>query len=128
MPREQRFDVLIEPIGRSEEQIALQRHTLNLKAVIGQKRLLLRSTIKRRAVFRAVEAELDRVHAAYAERKGRASDHNARQDAGNKTPIDDEERDGDQRQVVDTLQLPRRLDQQWINKAGAKKKHKPGDE
>src|ERR1700688_1467928 len=32
--RKQRLDVLVKPVGRTEEQIALQRDTLNLSAVI----------------------------------------------------------------------------------------------
>ncbi len=43
---EQRLDVLIQPVGRAEEQIALQGHSLYLPAVFGQKSLLLRSAIK----------------------------------------------------------------------------------
>ena len=64
--RQQRLDVLIEPIGRTEEQIALQRHALNLPAVSGQQRQLVRPAIERGAVFRSVEIEFDRVNAACA--------------------------------------------------------------
>src|SRR5262249_39769725 len=67
---EQRLDVLIKTIGGSEEQIALQRHALDFPPVRRQERELVRPPIKRRAVFRAVETELDGVHAADAERKG----------------------------------------------------------
>ena len=38
LPRQQRLDVLIEPIGRAEKQIALQGHALDLAAVFGQER------------------------------------------------------------------------------------------
>jgi hypothetical protein len=36
LTREQRFHHLIEPVGRAEEQVALQRHALKLFAVRGQ--------------------------------------------------------------------------------------------
>ena len=36
LPHQQCLDVLIEPIGRAEEQIALQGHALDLAAVFGQ--------------------------------------------------------------------------------------------
>ena len=72
-----------------------------------KERQLVRSAIKRGAVFRAVETEFDRVHAADAEREGRAADHDAGEDAGDEAPVDDQERDGDKRQIVDKLQLSR---------------------
>src|SRR5208282_5243774 len=64
--REQRLDVLVEPIGRAEEQITVQRHALNLPAVLSQQSLLLPSAIERRAVLCTIETELDRVHATGA--------------------------------------------------------------
>ena len=44
-----RLDVLVKPVGRAEEQIALQRHALNLVAVFGQQRQFARPAIERRA-------------------------------------------------------------------------------
>ncbi len=122
------LDVLIQPVGRAEEQIALQRHALDLTAVFGQERQLLRAAIERRAVFRAVEGELDRIYAARAQRKGGAADHHADQDAGDESPIDDQQGDGEQRQIFDRQQLPRRLDQPLIDEAGAEKEQEPAED
>ena len=41
MPLQHRLDVLIEPVGRTEEQVALQVKALDLAAVLGQKRLVV---------------------------------------------------------------------------------------
>ena len=119
--------MLIEPIGRAEEQIALQRHALNLPAVIGQERQFVRATIERRAVFRAVEIEFDGVDAARAQRKGGATDHDPDQHAGDKARIDDQDRDGDQRQIFDQQQAPRRQDQPLIDEVGAEIEQEPAE-
>ena len=125
--RQQRLDVLIEPIGRTEEQIALQRHALNLPAVIGQQRQLVRPAVERGAVFRSVEIEFDRVHAACAQREGGATDHDADQDAGDETRINDQDGDRDQRQIFEQQQAPRRLNQPLIDQVGAEIEQKPAE-
>ena len=92
LPRQQRLDVLIQPVGRAEEQIALQAHALQFLAVLCQDRELLRPAIERRVVFGAVEAEFDGVDPACAERERGAADHHADQEPGNKPPHDDDQR------------------------------------
>jgi hypothetical protein len=93
---EQGLDLLIEPVGRAEEQIALQAHTLDLVAVAREDGELVRSAIQRRAILGAVEAELDGIHAARAYRKRRTADDQADQHACDKSPFDDDQRDGDE--------------------------------
>ena len=59
MPRQQRLDVLIEPVGGTEEQIALQVEALDLAAMRGKHRLVVARAVERTAILRAVEAEFD---------------------------------------------------------------------
>ena len=44
--RKQLLDLLIEAIGRAEEEIALQAHALDLAAVVGENPQFLRSTVE----------------------------------------------------------------------------------
>ena len=115
----QRLDVLVEPVGGAEEQIALQRHALDFAAVRGEERQFVGTAVERRAQFRTVEAELDRVHPAGAQGEGGATDDHADQNAGDESPIDDQRGDGEERQIIDQQQLPRRSDQPLLDQAGA---------
>jgi hypothetical protein len=97
MAREQRLDVLVETVGRAEEQIALQVEALDLAAMRRQHRLVVTRAVQRAAVFGTVEAELDGIDARRAQRKDRAIDHQPDQDAGDKTPLQDDGDDHQQR-------------------------------
>src|ERR1700686_877413 len=99
--RDQRLDVLVEPVGRAEEQIALQVEALDLAAMRRQHRLVVARAVQRTAIFRAVETVFDGIDARGAQRKGRAADHDADQDAGDETPLHDDDDDRQQRQVFD---------------------------
>ena len=125
--RQQRLDVLIEPVGGAEEQVALQRHALDFAPVRRQQSKLVRPAIEGRAVFRAVEAELDGVHAADAQCKRGAADDDAGEHAGDKAPVDNQKRDGDERQIVEELQLAGRLDQPLIDEAGAQEEQQAAE-
>src|SRR5579862_250697 len=85
--REQRLDVLIEPVGGTEEKIALQVNALKLVAVRRKQCKIARTAIERRAVFQSAEAELDGVHPACAQRERGAADHYADKNAGDKAPL-----------------------------------------
>ena len=98
---EQGLDLLIEPVGRAEEQIALQAHALDLVAVRREDFQLLRCAIERGAVLGAVEAELDGIHPARADGEGGAADDHADQHAGDEAPLDDQQRDGEQRDIFE---------------------------
>ena len=89
--------VLVETVVRAEEQIALQVEALDLAAVRRQHRLVVTRAVQRAAVFGTVEAELDGIDARRAQRKGRATDHHPDQDAGDKTPLQDDGDDHQQR-------------------------------
>ena len=119
MPRQQRLDVLVEPVGRAEEQIALQVQALDLAAMRGQHRLIVARAVQRTAIFRAVETELDGIDARGAERKGRAADHDADQDAGDEAPLQDDDDDREQRQIFGQRQPPPRLDDPFVQLVGA---------
>ena len=82
-----RFDVLVEPVGRTEEQIALQVQALDLSAMGKQDFLIVPRAVERAAVLRAAETEFDRLDPRRAERKRRAADDDADQDAGDKAPL-----------------------------------------
>src|SRR5213080_3344332 len=73
------------------------------------------------AVFRAIEAKLDRVHAAGTERERGAADDYSDHYAGDEAPLDDDRRDCDQRQVADELQLPHGMDEPAMEGAGVGK-------
>src|ERR1700754_640163 len=63
MAREQRLDVLVKAIGRTEEQIALQVQSLDRAAMRGKNRKLLAGAVERTAVLGAIERELDGIDA-----------------------------------------------------------------
>ncbi len=96
MTREQRLDVLVKPVGRTEEQIALQVQAPDLAAMCGKHRLVVARAVQRTAIFGPVEAEFDRINARGAEREGRAADHDADQDAGDEAPLHDDDDDRQQ--------------------------------
>jgi hypothetical protein len=77
----------------------------------GEQRQLARIAVERGADLRAVEAELDHVDAARAQRKRRAADDDADQHARDEAQLHDDQRDGDERQVFESRQPPGRLDQ-----------------
>ena len=110
MVLQQRLDVLVEPVGRAEEQIALQVQALDLAAMRRQHRLIVARAVQRAAIFRAVEAVFDGIDPRRAQRKGRAADHDADQDAGNEAPLHDDDDDRQQRQIFDRRKPPPRLD------------------
>jgi hypothetical protein len=93
MPRQQRLDVLIEPVGRTEEQIALQVQPLDLAAMRGKHGLIVARAVQRTAIFRTVKTVFDGVDARGTQRKRRAADHDADQDAGDKAPLQDDDDD-----------------------------------
>ena len=64
-----------------------------------QHRLVVARAVQRTAIFRAVETELDRIDPRCAQRKCRAADDDADQDAGDEIPVHDDEDDRQQRQV-----------------------------
>src|SRR5260370_35841755 len=83
---QQRLDVLIEPVGRTEEQIALQVQALDLAAMGQQNLLVAARAIQRAAVFRTVKAVFDRFDPRRAQREGRAADHDADQNVREAAP------------------------------------------
>ena len=85
MLRQQHLDMLVKPVGRAEEQIALQVQALDLAAMRRKHRLIVARAIERTAIFRAIETVFDGVDARRAKGKGRAADHDADQDARNET-------------------------------------------
>ena len=97
--REQRFHLLIEPVGRPEEQIALQAHALDLAAMHRKDRKLARLAVERGAVFRAIEAELDRIYPARAHGERREADDHADEHAGDEADLEDEQGDGEEGDV-----------------------------
>jgi hypothetical protein len=99
MVRQQRLDVLVKPVGRAEEQIALQVQALDFPAMRCQHRLIVARAVQRTAVFRTVKAVFDGVDARGAQREGGAADHDADQDAGDKPPLHDDDDDRQQRQI-----------------------------
>ena len=88
---EESLHLLVEPVGRAEEDIALQAHALDLVAVGGEDGELFRSSIERGAIFGPVEAELDGVHPARADGEGGAADDDADQDAGDEADLENED-------------------------------------
>ena len=58
---EQLFDVLVEPVGGAEEQIALEIEAPDLAAMRQQHVLVVARAVERGAVLRAVETVLDRL-------------------------------------------------------------------
>src|SRR5215471_5618768 len=96
--------MLIKPICRSEEQITLQGHALDLCPVIGQERQLARTTIQRGMVFRTIKVEFDDINSARTQRKSGTSDHYPDQHASDEPPIHDQQNDTEKRQVFDEQQ------------------------
>src|SRR5262245_15821156 len=116
---QQPLHLLIELAGRAKEQVALQGNALQLTAMRCQKREFGRASIEKATIFRAVEAELDGVHTARAESERGATKNDAEQQAGNEAPIDDDQCNGNQRQIVERLQTTRRSNQPSINQGAA---------
>ena len=112
--RQQRLDVLVETVGRTEEQIALQVQALDRAAMRGEHRQLLAGAIERASIFGTVERELDGIDARGAQGKCRAADHDADQDAGNKAPFDNDDDDREQRQVIGEGEPPPRLNDPFV--------------
>ena len=73
MKHEKRLDVLVKPVGRTEEQVALQVEALDLAAVRGKHRLIVARAVERTAIFRAVKTVLDGIDARGAQREGGAA-------------------------------------------------------
>ena len=111
--------MLVEPVGRAEEQVALQAQALDLAAMRRQQRQIVARAIQRAAIFRAVEAELDGIDPRRAEREGRAADHDADQDAGDEAPLHDDDDDREQRQIFDRRQPAPRIDDPLVQLVGA---------
>ena len=61
---EQPLDVLVEPVGGAEEQIALEIEALDLAAMCQQHVLVVARAVERRAIFGAIETVLDRIRPA----------------------------------------------------------------
>ena len=114
MTLQQRLDVLVEPVGRAEEQIALQVQALDLAAMRRQHRLIVARAIQRAAIFRAVETVFDGIDPRRAQRKGRAADHDADQDAGDEAPLHDDDDDRQQRQIFGERKPPPRFDDPFV--------------
>src|SRR6266536_6403000 len=114
MTCEQRLDVLVKPVGRAEEQIALQVEALDLAAVVGEDREVVARAVQRAAIYRAVETVFDRLDPGGAERKGRAADDDADKYASDKTPLDDDDDDRQQRHILGLRQPPPRLDDPFV--------------
>ena len=114
MPRQQRLDVLVKPVGRAEEQVALQVEALDLAAMRREHRLVVARAIERTAIFRAVETVLDGIDPRGAQREGRAADHDADQDAGDEAPLHDDDDDRQQRQIFDQRKPPPRLHDPFV--------------
>jgi hypothetical protein len=72
------LDALVQPVGRAEEQIALQVEALDLGAMRGKQCLILARTVERGAEFSSVEPEFDRLDVRGAQREGRAADDSER--------------------------------------------------
>ncbi len=85
----------------------------------GQHREVFARAVQGAAIFRAVEAELDGVDPRGAERKGGAADHHADQDAGDETPLQDDDDDREQRQIFGERQPPARLHDPAVQRVGA---------
>ena len=119
LAREQSFHLLIEAVGGTEQQIALQAHALDLPPVLGENGKLIGATIERRAIFGAVEAELDRVHPARADGEGGAADDHADQHAGDEADLQNQEGDGKKRDILDRRDPPRRVDQPLVDELAA---------
>ena len=107
---QQRLDVLVEPVGRAEEQVTLQVQALDFAAMRRQHRQIAARAIQRAAIFRAIEAVLDGIDSRCAQREGRAADHDTDQDAGDEAPLHDDDDDRQQRQIFDRRKPPPRLD------------------
>src|SRR3984885_7801275 len=118
MTLEKRLDVLVEPVGRAEKQIALQVEALDLAAMRRQYRLIFARAIERAAIFRAVKAVFDRIDARGAQGKRGAADDDADQDAGDEAPLHDDDDNGEQRQVFDELEPPPRLNDPFVKLVG----------
>ena len=61
---QQLLDVLVEPVGGAEEQIALQVQALDVAAMGQQHVLVVARAVERGAIFRAVETVFDRLDRA----------------------------------------------------------------
>src|SRR6202140_5035430 len=114
--RDQRLDVLVEPVGRAEEQIALQVEALDLAPMRRQHRLVVARAVQQTAIFRAVETVFDGIYARGAQRECRAADHDADQDAGDEAPLHDDDDNRQQRQIFNQREPPPRLDDPFLQR------------
>ena len=117
--RQQHLDMLVKPVGRAEEQIALQVQALDLAAMRRQHRLVVTRAIERTAIFRAVETVFDGVDARRAHGKSRAADHDADQDARDEAPLHDDDDDRQQRQILGVGKPPPRLHRPSVELIGS---------
>ena len=116
---EERLHLLVEPVGRAEEDIALQAHALDLVAVRREDGELFGPAVERGAIFGAVEAEFDGVDPAGADGEGGAADDHADQDAGDEADLKNENGDGEQRGIFEQRDAPDGIDQPLIHEVGA---------
>src|SRR5262249_25135603 len=84
---------------------------LNFTAIFGEERHLVRSAVKRAVILGTIEAELDCVDSADAQRERRQADHYADQYTGDEAPLDDYQRDTSERYVFDPREIPPRVEQ-----------------
>jgi hypothetical protein len=89
----------------------VQKHTLNFTAIFGEERHLVRSAVKRAVILGTIEAELDCVDSADAQRERRKADHYADRYTGDEAPLDDYQRDTSERYVFDPREIPPRVEQ-----------------
>jgi len=82
-------------------------------------RKLARLAVERGAVFRAIETELDRIYPARAHGERRAADDHADEYAGDEADLEDEQGDGEEGNVFDQRQPPRRLNKPFIDEGAA---------
>ena len=123
--QQQRLDVLIEPVGRAEEQIALQVQALDLAAMGQQHFLVVARAVQRAAILRSVKAEFDRRDPRRAERKGRAADDDPDQNARHEAPLDDDDDDRQQRGVLGPGQALAQLDNPFVQLVRAQIEQEP---
>jgi hypothetical protein len=97
----------------------VQKHTLNFTTIFGEERQLVGSAVERAVILRAIEAELDCVDSAYAQRERRKADHYADQYTGDEAPLDDYQRDPRERYVFDEREIPPRIEQPSIEQVEA---------
>src|SRR5262252_10367401 len=88
-------------------------------AIFGEERQLVRPAVKRAVILGTIEAELDCVHSADAQRERRKADHDADQYAGDEAPLDDYQRDTSERYVFDEREIAPRIEQPSIKQVEA---------